>query len=199
MGLGLPPQALSRTGPHMGARSEAPDIRMACEAYRNAHEADGTIWLSTPEVETDELRLLAGDLGHPTFAVGSQLSKDWLEYACLRPADTEQDRAVHDFLGSALRRFGPESLVYVSFGTLYWPNDRPDIIRTIVKCLVASQKPFIIAKGPAGFIEPEQRDAIAQSARGILVDWAPQVKVLQHKATGIFLVRRLSSLMFTSS
>lgn len=53
--------------------------------------------------------------------------------------------------------------------------------------------PFVFATANADGKMPDAlKQKIHDSGRGLVTDWAPQVKVLQHPATGVFLVRSAS-------
>jgi hypothetical protein len=68
---------------------------------------------------------------------------------------------------------------------------RPQLINVIIDSLLTASTviPFVFATAsPTGKIDDETKKKIAESGRGIVVDWAPQVKVLRHEAIGMFLV-----------
>jgi len=80
---------------------------------------------------------------------------------------------------------------HVSFGTNFWPTTRPSLITTLVTFFlnVSPQIPFVWATAALqGKMEPELVKKVEDSGRGIIVDWAPQVKVLRHEAVGMFMV-----------
>ena len=78
-----------------------------------------------------------------------------------------------------------------SFGSAYWPTLRPELVTAIIESLFELDPPvpFIMATAsPTGKVEPELKKRIEASGRGLVVDWAPQVRVLRHEAVGVFLV-----------
>ncbi|RXK35417.1 hypothetical protein M231_07321 [Tremella mesenterica] len=77
----------------------------------------------------------------------------------------------------------------LSFGTSFWPNNRPDLIEIIIDSLLLAEPPipFIFATASRGKITQKVIDKVHQSGRGLIVDWAPQVQVLSHPAVGMFL------------
>ena len=115
-----------------------------------------------------------------------------------------------DFLDDSLARYGKDSAAYIrsasmhhvcplrltdtltlSFGTNFWPVLRPELVTAIIESLLelSSPIPFVFATAmPNGKIEPELKKRVESSGRGLVVDWAPQVRVLRHEAVGMFLV-----------
>ena len=78
-----------------------------------------------------------------------------------------------------------------SFGTSFWPTLRSELVTAIIDSLLEldSPVPFIFATAsPTGKVEPELKKRIEESGRGLVLDWAPQVRVLRHEAVGMFLV-----------
>ena len=83
-----------------------------------------------------------------------------------------------------------------SFGTVFWPEERPELVTAIIESLLELTEPipFILATATAnGKADPALKKRIEASGRGLIVDWAPQVRVLRHDAVGMFLVRKISS------
>lgn len=86
---------------------------------------------------------------------------------------------------------GPKSVLYISFGTIIWPTLRPELITELVGTLLDIKVPFIFATAsPAGQLDDDLKRRIEESGRGMVLDWVPQLQVLQHPATGAFLVSR---------
>ena len=81
----------------------------------------------------------------------------------------------------------------MSLGTSAWPVNRPRLVDLIINSLLEIEPPlpFVFVKGsndlPHGLGENMET-----SARGLVVDWAPQMRVLKHVATGMFLVKSRS-------
>ena len=110
-----------------------------------------------------------------------------------------RSREVLEFLDTSLERYGPRSAAFISLGSWVWPIARPEIIDYIIKSLLAlvDPLPFVFTlPAKEAHIEPELVKQVEQSGRGIFTNWAPQVKVLQHEATGMFLVSILGHVFF---
>ncbi|XP_048602380.1 flavonol 3-O-glucosyltransferase-like isoform X1 [Brassica napus] len=76
------------------------------------------------------------------------------------------------------------SVAYISFGTVMTPP--PGELVAIAEGLESSKVPFVwslkeknMAQLPKGFLERTRE-------QGIVVPWAPQVELLKHEATGVF-------------
>lgn len=81
----------------------------------------------------------------------------------------------------------------ISFGSLYSPSRRPDLLETLVESLLSVDPPFpfLFATATIGHVISDRvRRLVADSGgRGMITGFAPQLHVLQHRATGWFLVR----------
>ena len=91
------------------------------------------------------------------------------------------------------------SIYYYSFGTLFFPVARPDQIKLLIKSLLAADPPMPFIFGTAG-APPGLVDEISamltgeKPTMGIICGFAPQMFILNHMATGFFLVRTMFDL-----
>ncbi|KAK7030479.1 hypothetical protein VNI00_014066 [Paramarasmius palmivorus] len=97
---------------------------------------------------------------------------------------SESDKQVISFLDNMEARFGPKSVIYISFGTLNWP-DLPSLTAAVEE-LVTAQVPMLLAH-PAAVLSEEMKRLVSESGLGMEVQWAPQQRVLAHSATGWFI------------
>ncbi|KIY47558.1 UDP-Glycosyltransferase/glycogen phosphorylase [Fistulina hepatica ATCC 64428] len=102
-----------------------------------------------------------------------------------------QDHDILAFLDRCKDEYGSKSVLYVSFGTLFAPSERPELLTTLVDTLLESDPPlpFLFAGGYAQhFIPDSLRERVFRSKHGKLVTtFVPQQAVLKHEATGWFL------------
>ncbi|XP_030448467.1 anthocyanidin 3-O-glucosyltransferase 7-like [Syzygium oleosum] len=85
---------------------------------------------------------------------------------------------------------GPQTVVYISFGSGTLTNLTPDEIMALAEALESTRTPFLWSLNdqlkarclPVGF---EERT----SAHGRIVPWAPQTEVLSHPACGAFVMQ----------
>ncbi|KAJ4912210.1 UDP-glycosyltransferase 78D2 [Raphanus sativus] len=99
---------------------------------------------------------------------------------------SQSDTQVHDPHGCLawMEKQGTASVAYISFGTVATPP--PGELVAIAEGLQSSKVPFVwslkeknMAQLPKGFLERTRE-------QGIVVPWAPQVELLKHEATGVF-------------
>ncbi|TYJ51192.1 hypothetical protein B9479_008252 [Cryptococcus floricola] len=103
-------------------------------------------------------------------------------------AGSDDDKRVVAFLKQMKDKHGSNSVCYISFGSLFFPIFRPELIRYILKTLQGTGVPFVFAY--AYGIVPVPNEVIEEFAGledACFVKFAPQWAVLKHQATGFFL------------
>ncbi|KAF9068876.1 hypothetical protein BDP27DRAFT_1326417 [Rhodocollybia butyracea] len=99
----------------------------------------------------------------------------------------EADGKVVQFLDAMKEKFGPKSLIYISFGTYFWPPEQPKLI-ALLETLIANQTPFILSHAsPLAQLSADFLASIKASGIGLASPWSPQETILQHEATGYFI------------
>ncbi|WVR08204.1 hypothetical protein IAU60_005251 [Kwoniella sp. DSM 27419] len=144
------------------------------------------------ELEGDALRWMEEVTGRPVLGVGPQLpATAWVPLQhTLGVTEPVEGGEVMPILDEWYSRYGANSTAYISFGTVFWPDRRPEIMETLVESLLTIEPPlpFIWALTPTnGHIDRDLVDRIHQSGRGKVLAWVPQLDVLRHPAVGIFL------------
>lgn len=76
-----------------------------------------------------------------------------------------------------------------SFGSLFWPVLRPDLMADLVEILLDSNFPFVMTTMPLGSGIGDLVDRVKSSKIGMVVKKAPQIALLQHSSVGFCLVR----------
>ncbi|KIY48064.1 hypothetical protein FISHEDRAFT_44001, partial [Fistulina hepatica ATCC 64428] len=88
-------------------------------------------------------------------------------------------------------KFGPRSALYISFGTVFTPSERPDVVETLIETLLAADPPFPFIFAGAYMqksLAPEIHSRVQASGLGLLAEaFVPQQAILKHAATGWFL------------
>ncbi|KAI0630196.1 UDP-Glycosyltransferase/glycogen phosphorylase [Trametes polyzona] len=92
------------------------------------------------------------------------------------------------FLDKQLKLSGERSVVYISFGSLFWPKN-PTRLWAIIEVLIEKNVPFVMSKG-AALATPMPEDIkakIEKYGNAVVSDWVPQQSLLEHPATGWYL------------
>ncbi|KAL1942098.1 hypothetical protein VTO73DRAFT_6628 [Trametes versicolor] len=96
---------------------------------------------------------------------------------------------VMDFLDEKLKSKGERSVLYLSFGSLFWPSN-PANIWAVIDVLIEKNVPFVMSHG-ASMATPMPDDVKAKIeayGNAIVSDWVPQQSLLDHPATGWYLM-----------
>ncbi|PPQ80127.1 hypothetical protein CVT25_001426 [Psilocybe cyanescens] len=103
--------------------------------------------------------------------------------------DEESDRGskeTSDFLQKSLVEYGENSVMLISFGTVYWPAVQ-DYIEEVIEALIEKKFPFILCyASPFATLSDELIERIRSSGIGLVSKWSPQQYILNHPATGWF-------------
>ncbi|KIK61794.1 glycosyltransferase family 1 protein [Collybiopsis luxurians FD-317 M1] len=100
---------------------------------------------------------------------------------------SDSDKEVVKFLDRVQEEFGEKSLVYISFGTLFFPIN-PERIWAVFEELIDSKTPFLFAHSSQFAVVPDDiKEKIAKSGLGMEMEWSPQEIILSHPATGWFI------------
>ena len=82
----------------------------------------------------------------------------------------------------------PHPLICYSFGSAWFPINRLSLVETLLRTLLQADYPFVFAYATELFPVPKYLiDMIKGSENAMAVQVAPQMAVLHHPATGMFL------------
>ncbi|KAH9476230.1 Anthocyanidin 3-O-glucosyltransferase [Psilocybe cubensis] len=94
---------------------------------------------------------------------------------------------VQRFLDNAMQEYGKNSVVLISFGSIFWPTVN-EYIDEVLEALIEKKFPFILScASPFAHIAAEVLEKITASKCGLVSKWVPQKFVLDHPATGWFI------------
>ncbi|KAJ7097455.1 hypothetical protein C8R44DRAFT_370256 [Mycena epipterygia] len=117
------------------------------------------------------------------YAVGPLLLPDSGAPVSIAPRDTEMKA----FLDRMQSKFGENSVLFISFGTVFWPTV-PEQLEVLVDALSEKKFPFILSHpSPFASISDSLSEKITGSGIGFATAWCPQQMILNHPATGWFL------------
>ncbi|KDR70116.1 hypothetical protein GALMADRAFT_103236 [Galerina marginata CBS 339.88] len=86
-----------------------------------------------------------------------------------------------------LLEHGENSVLFISFGTIFWPTV-PEYVDEVIEAAIEKRFPFIFCFASASAkISDALAKKVESSGLGILTRWAPQQFILNHAATGWFL------------
>ncbi|KAJ7819978.1 hypothetical protein B0H13DRAFT_2452442 [Mycena leptocephala] len=134
------------------------------------------------------LREFYGKHGKELFTIGMQAHE--LCWANTTPAVLSNER-VKSFLDRAVSEYGKKSVLYISFGSLFFPVATPQLVEALVTTLLELEEPFpfIFALGSAMASLPvDLIQRVNTSGKGLICDfWVEQLSILQHGGVGWFL------------
>ncbi|KAK6987722.1 glycosyltransferase family 1 protein [Favolaschia claudopus] len=91
------------------------------------------------------------------------------------------------FLENVKAKFGERSMLYISFGTIFWP-EKSHQIEDLVDTLIQQQFPFFFCHAtPQAVLSQELLQKIESCGIGMASAWAPQHFILTNPVTGWFL------------
>ncbi|ODO12032.1 hypothetical protein I350_00816 [Cryptococcus amylolentus CBS 6273] len=141
------------------------------------------------ELEPEAVSALEQEFSDKTIlTVGRQFPEEMWDGDFSVKAGSDDDKRVVAFLDQMKEKHGSNSVCYISFGSLFFPIFRPELIRYILKTLQETGVPFVFAY--ASGIVPVPAELIEEFAGledACFVKFAPQWAVLKHPATGFFL------------
>ncbi|KAF7313026.1 hypothetical protein MKEN_00987600 [Mycena kentingensis (nom. inval.)] len=171
---------------------------MVC-AQKLAREVDAIVVTSSPALEPVGLPYLKewyrqgnglgrGGKGQEMFALGLQTHEAYFADGATLKIMDEKVRA---FLDSALGEHGSNSVLYISFGSFFFPIVQLPHVEALINTLLSMSFPFVFALGGALARNALPQDLIERVNAGgkglICQSWVEQRAILQHEAVGWFL------------
>ncbi|EJC97779.1 UDP-Glycosyltransferase/glycogen phosphorylase [Fomitiporia mediterranea MF3/22] len=153
------------------------------KAYKFFMECDGAVMNTDPMFEAPSIKVFEEWFsGRPVISVGP------IDFPLIprREVESQTSLEVRAFLDSALHKYGSRSVVYVSFGSIFWPSEI-DKLRAVFEVLIEERVPFIFAHAsPFGAIPDDMKERIETSGLAYSSNWLPQTTILNHEACGWF-------------
>ncbi|KAK7042782.1 hypothetical protein R3P38DRAFT_2892181 [Favolaschia claudopus] len=125
--------------------------------------------------------------GQEFFAVGPQLNElCWAD----EPVAPSNQR-VKSFLDAAVKQYGNRSVLYISFGSFFFPIGQPHMVDALIETLMKLDPPFpfiFALGGQLASLPAELIQRVNESGKGLICDfWVEQRAILQSGAIGWFL------------
>ncbi|KAI0328285.1 UDP-Glycosyltransferase/glycogen phosphorylase [Cubamyces sp. BRFM 1775] len=151
--------------------------------------ADGIVSLTTTSYEremVDAWRKWFEGISKQLFVVGP-LRVSGTNAVTYEKKQSAAPAELDAFLGNALQTFGERSVLYISFGSTFWPVEKPDILWAFLDVVMELNTPFVMSHASAMASIPDSvREAVKTYGKGLISAWIPQQLVLNHPATGWF-------------
>ncbi|KAJ6577343.1 UDP-Glycosyltransferase/glycogen phosphorylase [Mycena capillaripes] len=165
---------------------ESPVSPIVRGGYTFLMACDGVIISTAEAYEKDSLKALESwftSISKPFYAVGPLLPPKFGSGLHI----SEDETIFKTFLDKMLAQFGEHSLLFISFGTVFWPTVN-EYIDEIVEALLEKKAPFIFCHAsPFAKISEELKHRAESSGIGMLTKWSPQQFILNHPVMGWFI------------
>ncbi|EIW63121.1 UDP-Glycosyltransferase/glycogen phosphorylase [Trametes versicolor FP-101664 SS1] len=94
---------------------------------------------------------------------------------------------IQTLLDTTLKTSGEHSLLYISFGSIFWPK-APEKLYAVLDVVMELGIPFILSHAsPFAVVPDDIREKAKAYGKGIISAWTPQQMILDHPATGWFI------------
>ncbi|KIM38975.1 glycosyltransferase family 1 protein [Hebeloma cylindrosporum] len=163
-------------------------------AFQFLNECDGALIASSHSYEDASLTQMKSWLqslprNPPLYALGPLLPPGCGRHSAgssdLKKIQVE--REIEAFLTEMQAKHGERSVVFIAFGTIFWPIV-PGYIEAVIEALTDKGVPFVLCHAsPYAKFPEEIANDVKASGLGLLTTWAPQQYILSHPATGWFL------------
>ncbi|KAH9940519.1 UDP-Glycosyltransferase/glycogen phosphorylase [Epithele typhae] len=163
------------------------------DVFPKIHEAmemmDGLLMASSTSYEPEavaETKAWMRSIGRFAYVTGPLLPSTSRKVSAKfeKRQSLKPDR-IQTFLDETLVADGERSLLYISFGSLYWPSSAPEKLWAFIDVVMERKIPFILGHAsPLASIPNEARDKIEAYGKALLCPWTPQQLILNHPATG---------------
>ncbi|KAI0779720.1 UDP-Glycosyltransferase/glycogen phosphorylase [Fomes fomentarius] len=160
--------------------------------YETLEKADGLLLFTPTSYEPEAVksaRSWFGETGRQVYAVGPLLpaASKATAQANEKKLSAEATEIIA-FLDETLKTSGEKSLVYISFGSVFWPAQAPGNLWAVLDVLIERNHPFILSHAaPFARIPDKIRKKVKAYGKGVLSPWTPQQLILDHPATGWFI------------
>lgn len=153
-------------------------------------KSDGLI-CSTAEVlepvSFAALREWFNELGKTVHIVGPLIPDSGKSGAIAGETKQSADgNIINDFLDKTLKSHGEKSLLYISFGSIFW-SLQPEKIWVFLDAVMERKIPFIMSHAsPLAIIPDHVAEKVKEYGDGLLTKWSPQQTILSHPVTAWF-------------
>ncbi|CDO69639.1 Glycosyltransferase Family 1 protein [Trametes cinnabarina] len=158
--------------------------RLFVRIHRMLLQADGVITLDAADYhpETVEVfRKFLGETSRKLYCSGPLISAGHNAPGYQAKGDA---KGVMKFLDKQLSERGERSVVYISFGSMFWPLNPAKLVAAL-ESLMQQDIPFVMANpSPMAKFPDESVKRLQEYQRAFVATWMPQQAILAHQATG---------------
>nr|VWP02307.1 Trihydroxynaphthalene reductase (EC (T3HN reductase) [Ganoderma boninense] len=161
--------------------------------YQTFEASDGLFMFTPTSYEPEAVAAAKGwfaETGRPAYAVGPLLpSASKATAAANEQKQSAESSQILEFMDANLKISGEKSLIYISFGSMFWPVGNPDSVWAVLDVIMELKIPFILSHASpfAAKIPDEIQEKVKAYGKGFLSPWTPQQLILDHPVTGWFI------------
>ncbi|TCD71978.1 hypothetical protein EIP91_000110 [Steccherinum ochraceum] len=158
--------------------------------FETYEECDGLI-LTTPEAyepaAVAATKEWFADTKRDVWAIGPLFpSLSSQEAIAGETAQSKDSGEIKIFMDDVLARHGQHSMIYISFGSVFWTSEL-NKLEAFIDVIIERNIPFILSHGsPLAQLTDTFKAKVEQSGLGLLSAWSPQQTILAHPALGWF-------------
>ncbi|OJT07325.1 Anthocyanidin 3-O-glucosyltransferase 5 [Trametes pubescens] len=159
---------------------------------RNTYTTDGIVTIDAAEYQpeaTNAIRAFYAERGSGSVFYAGPLLPSGAKAVSAEKTLSQNGTGIMDFLDEKLKSVGERSVLYLSFGSLFWPAN-PATIWAVIDVLIEKNIPFVMSHGSsmASPMPDDIKAKIEAYGNAIVSDWVPQQALLDHPATGWYLM-----------
>ncbi|KAI0633610.1 UDP-Glycosyltransferase/glycogen phosphorylase [Trametes polyzona] len=158
--------------------------------YEEFESCDGVFLFSSESFEPEGVaaaKAWFGETSRPAYVVGPLLPPSTQAAVHEKKLSAEAEE-IQALLDNTLRTSGKHSLLYISFGSMFWPAKSPEKIWAVLDVVMELNIPFILSSAsPVAVVPDEVHAKVKAYSKGIISPWTPQQLILDHPATGWFI------------
>ncbi|KAI8989210.1 UDP-Glycosyltransferase/glycogen phosphorylase [Trametes punicea] len=162
-------------------------VRIFCKASRILHMTDGMISIDAEDYHPEAsaaMRDFMAQNNKEMYMTGPLIARGHVLPHNDLVTSIDQADELTAFMNRQLKTRGEKSIIYVSFGSLWWPLDLPKLVAAL-QVFVEQKIPFIIAlSSPVANLPDDFVQKLKENSDVYLGDWLPQQAILDHPALG---------------
>ncbi|OJT12307.1 UDP-glycosyltransferase 73E1 [Trametes pubescens] len=159
--------------------------------HKTLEVCDGAFLITAEPYEPEAVAAVRGwyaETGRPVYVCGPLLPPTSATATAKEKQQSKEAIEISEFLDTTLKTSGEKSLLYISFGSIFWPVKSPENIWAFLDVVMERNIPFILSHAsPIATVPDEIKEKVKAYGKGILSPWSPQQTILEHPVTGWFL------------